>query len=179
MFGGMRIAYAGAPGAFAHEACLFFAPDHEPFAVGDFSAVADAVESGTAQSGMLPLRNSRAGPVEEVAALLTQRPIRIASEHDLPVRMHLLGLPGAELAGITKLVSHKMALRQCTRVLAALAAKTEAAANTAIAARDLRDPTCAVLASEAAAEAYDLVILRRDVHDDPDNVTRFARIVRA
>ena len=50
----------------------------------------------------------------------------------------------------------------------------EEAANTAIAAAGLRDPAKAVLASEAAAEAYGLVILLRDVHDRPDNATRFA-----
>jgi prephenate dehydratase len=93
--------------------------------------------------------------------------------------MHLLGLPGAQLSGIAKVVSHAIALRQCTRALATLGAETAVASNTAVAARDLADPACAVLASEAAAEAYGLIILRRDVHDDPDNVTRFARVAQA
>jgi prephenate dehydratase len=175
----MRIAYSGAPGAFGHEACLTFAPAEEPLAVPGFADVAAAVESGLAEAGMLPLRNSRAGTVEEVASLLASRPLRIASEHDLPVRMHLLGLPGAELADIRTVVSHRMALRQCTRFLAALSVETRDALNTAAAARDLADPSCAVLASEAAAKAYGLIVLRRDVHDDPNNLTRFARILRA
>jgi prephenate dehydratase len=128
---------------------------------------------------MLPLRNSRAGPVEEVAQLLAARPLRVIAEYDLPVRMHLLGVAGADLAGIRTVTSHPMALRQCADALAALAVTTQAAPNTAVAARALADPACAVLASEAAAQAYGLIILRRDVHDDPDNVTRFARVVRA
>ena len=175
----MKIAYAGAAGAFAHEACRAFAPELEPVATQNFAAVADAIESGAAQCGMLPLRNSRAGRVEEVALLLASRPLRIASEHDLPVCMHLLGLPGAELAGIQTVVSHDMALRQCSGLIAALGVETETAANTALAARDLADASCAVLASEAAARAYGLVILRPTVHDDPNNVTRFGRIVAA
>jgi prephenate dehydratase len=172
----MRIAYAGAPGAFAHEACLAFAPDYEPIALESFAAVVDAVEGGAAEAGMLPLRNSRAGIVEEVAFLLARRPVQVRAEHDLPVRMHLLGLPGAELSAISVVRSHPMALRQCAEVLRTLGVETQDAPNTAIAARSLTDPSCAVLASEAAAEAYGLNILRRDVHDDPNNVTRFARI---
>jgi prephenate dehydratase len=117
--------------------------------------------------------------VEEVTQLLAARPLRIDAEHDLPVRMHLLGLPGAELGAVRTVISHSMALRQCMEALVSLGVETRAAANTAVAARDLSDPTCAVLASEAAAEAYGLVILRRDVHDDPGNVTRFARVVCA
>jgi prephenate dehydratase len=175
----MRIAYAGTPGAFGHEACLAFAPAEEPLAVPGFADVAAAVESGLAQAGMLPLRNSRAGTVEEVASFLASCPLRIASEHDLPVRMHLLALPGAELADICTVVSHSMALRQCTKLLAALGVEAREALNTAAAARDLADPSCAVLASEAAARAYGLIVLRHDVHDVPDNLTRFARIVRA
>jgi prephenate dehydratase len=175
----MKIAYAGAPGAFAHRACQAFAPQCELFPVATFAAVADAVESGAAGAGMLPLRNSRAGPVEEVAQLLAARPLRIDSEHDLPVRMHLLGLSGATLERIRTVISHPVALGQCTEVIAALGVETREAFNTAVAARDLSDYSCAVLASEAAAQAYGLDILRSDVHDDPGNVTRFARVVRA
>jgi prephenate dehydratase len=175
----MRIVYAGAAGAFGHEACRAFAADHQPVPVESFAAVADAVESGTAQAGMLPLRNRSAGPVEEVALLLASRPLRIVAEHDLPVRMHLLGLPGAELGGVRRVISHPMALRQCSKALAALGVETQEAANTAVAARDLADAACAVLASEAAADAYRLIILRRNMHDDPNNVTRFIRVVHA
>jgi prephenate dehydratase len=88
--------------------------------------------------------------------------------------MHLLGLPGARLETVRTAVSHPVALRQCARTLDRLGFAREEAANTAVAAAALRDPAKAVLASEAAAEAYGLVILLRDVHDRPDNETRFA-----
>ena len=175
----MKIAYAGAPGAFGHEACCAFAAEYQPMPVESFAAVAHAVESGAVQAGMLPLRNSAAGPVEEVSQLLLSRPLRIAAEHDLPVRMHLLGLPGSDLSLVREVISHPMALRQCTGALAALGVGIKEAPNTAVAARELADHSRAVLASAAAAAAYGLVILISDVHDDPDNVTRFARVVPA
>ena len=175
----MRIAYSGAPGAFAHEACLAFAPELEALAMDGFAAVADAVQSGAVEFGMLPLRNSRAGAVEEVAQLLATRPLRVVAEHDLPVRMHLLGLAGADLGTIRVVASHPMALRQCAAALEELGVAQEEAPNTAVAARDLVDPSRAVLASEAAALAYGLTILQRDLQDDPDNLTRFALIAAA
>ena len=172
----MRVAYAGAPGAFAHQACLQFAPHHEPVAVEGFSAVAEALERGEVDIGMLPVRNSCAGPVAEVADLLSAQRLEVVSEHDLAVRMHLLGLPGAEFASIQTVVSHPVALTQCAEHLRQLKVVTRAAANTAIAARDLADSAEAVLASEAAAVVYGLIILRPNMHDDPDNITVFARV---
>jgi prephenate dehydratase len=127
---------------------------------------------------MLPVRNSRAGVVAEVAGLLAAGSVKVAAEHHLPVRMHLLGLAGADLSAVHTVVSHPVALAQCAAHLRELGVGTRAAENTAIAARDLANPREAVLASEGAAAVYDLVILRRDMHDDPENTTVFARIAR-
>ena len=175
----MKAAYQGVPGAFGHQACLAFLAGHEPLAEPSFAAVVDAVICGRAEAGILPVENDEAGPVEEVSDLLAASPVRVVAEHRLAVRMHLLGLPGAVLGGIETAVSHPMALKQCARTLERLGLAGEAAPNTAIAAQALRDPRKAVLASEAAAQAYGLEILVRDVHDRADNVTRFAVIVRA
>ena len=174
----MRIAYAGAEGAFAHEACRAFAEDFQAVAVPDFGAVVSAVEAGQAEAGMLPLRNSRAGDVQEVRELLAAAPLRIARECPLPVRMHLLGLAEAELSGLTAVTSHPVALRQCAGSLERLGLETTPAANTALAARELRSSTVGVLASEAAARAYGLKVLQHDMQDDPNNVTVFAIVER-
>ena len=174
----MKAAYQGLPGAFGHQACLTFLPGHEPVPEPSFAAVLEAVAEGRAQRGILPVENNQAGPVREVQLLLATSPLDIVSEHELPVRMPLLGLPGAELERIRTAVSHPVALLQCARTLARLGLRTEEAANTAVAARNLADPAKGVLASEAAAEAYGLTILLRDVHDRPDNATRFAVVAR-
>jgi prephenate dehydratase len=170
----MRVAYQGLPGAFGHQAALAFAPGFEPVAEPSFAAVVAAVAEGRAERGILPVENNEAGPVEEARALLAGAEVNVIAERDLPVRMHLLGLPGARLETVRTVVSHPVALRQCAKTLDRLGLAREEAANTAIAAAELRDPASAVLASEAAAEAYGLIILLRDVHDRPDNATRFA-----
>ena len=171
----MRCAYQGAPGAFGHEAALVFLPGCEPVAKEDFAAVVAAVAEGETERGILPLENNKAGATG-ARALLGQ--VKVLAEHWLRVRMHLLGLPGAKLEEVATVVSHPVALRQCARLIAELGLAAEEAPNTAVAARGLAARDKAVLASEAAAAAYGLTILRRDVHDRPDNATLFAVLAR-
>lgn len=173
----MRAAYAGAPGAFGHEACVAFLPLHEPVPHAGFEQVIAAVERGETDAGILPISNNAAGETG-ARELIAKANVRIVSEHELPIRMHLLGLPQAQLKDIRTVVSHPVGLRQCARQIAELGLATEEAPNTAVAAADLRDPSRAVLASEAAARMYGLAILKRDVHDRTDNATRFAVIAR-
>jgi prephenate dehydratase len=97
----------------------------------------------------------------------------------MPVRVHLLALPGVALDEVTVIASHPVALAQCAEHLAALGVPTEEASNTAVAAAALDRRDRAVLASEAAATAYGLAVLKRDMHDDPDNATRFALFRKA
>jgi prephenate dehydratase len=174
----VTIGYQGAPGAFGHEACLAFVPGQEPRAFASFAAVAAAVAAGETECGLLPVENSTAGEVPGVRALIAGTGLAVAAEHRLPVRMHLLGLPEAELGRIETVVSHPMALRQCRGHIAALSLATEEAPNTALAAQALADARKAVLASAAAAKLYGLRILAADMQDDPDNATVFALVVR-
>ena len=175
----MIIAYQGAPGSFGHQAALAFCPGCTAEPRDSFAGVAEAVARGETDRGVLPLENSRAGIVEGVTEIIAGGGVRIVAEHVLPVRMHLLALPGVTLAELRCVVSHPVALRQCADSLARLGLAVEPASNTAVAARALRARDRAVLASEAAAEAYGLTILCRDVQDDPGNATRFAVIARA
>ena len=174
----MTVAYQGAPGAFSHEACLRYLPDHEPVPLAAFSDVIEAVELGRADFGILPLSNNEAGETG-ARSLIEGSGLRIAAQHVLPVRMHLLGLPSATLDGLRTVASHPVALRQCARTLSRLGLQTEEATNTAVAARGLSRVDHGVLASEAAADQYGLAILMRDLQDRPDNATTFAVVARS
>lgn len=169
----MSVAYNGMAGSFSHEACLAFLPGEVPIACSSFARTVRAVERGEATLGILPVVNNNVGEVEEVAQLLGASKLRILGEHRLPIRIHLLGLPGSSLDGIRTAVSHSMALKQCAATLARLGLAMEDAPSTSAAAKELSDPAKAALASEAAAAAYGLVILMRDVHDRDVNETSF------
>ena len=174
----MTVAYHGVPGAFSHEACLRFLPDEEPIGLPSFADVIRAVESREAEYGILPLENNNAGGVDEVQELLTQSHLRVMAEHKLPIRIHLLGLPGSSLDEVRTAVSHPMAIKQCIETLRSLGLDTEEAPSTSVAAQTLKDPTKAVLASEAAAAAYSLVVLKPNVHDREVNETTFVVVTR-
>ena len=176
-----RVAYQGAPGAFAEEACRRFLPGCPAVARPTFAAVAQAVAGGETELGMLPRENSIAGSVPGIAELIEENRLIVRSEHLLPVRLHLLARPGTALDGLERVASHPMALAQCGRFLARTGLKAEEATNTALAAEALGRAdggAQGVIASEAAASVYGLAILERDVHDRPDNFTTFCVVAR-
>ena len=76
----MKVVYQGATGAFGHQACLDFLPDHEPVAKPTFGDVIAAVESGEAELGILPLENNEAGPTG-AEALIEASSLRIVAQH--------------------------------------------------------------------------------------------------
>lgn len=174
----MIIAYQGVPGAFGHQAARLAFPDGKAIACPSFDHVIATVSESGADAGVLPVENHYAGEVPGVVSLIADSGLQVERLFDLPVRLHLLALPGTALNKITTITSHPMALLQCRQSLAPLNLVQIEASNTAKAAQDLSAPDSGVLASEAAAEMYGLVILQRDLQDDPDNRTTFAVIRR-
>lgn len=172
----LKVVYQGAPGSFGHQAALAFCAGCDTEPCPRFEDVAAAVAGGEADRGVLPIENKRAGIVAGVAEIIAASGVRVLAEHEMPVRMHLLALPGVRIEEIRLVASHPVALKQCAESLARLGLAIEPASNTAVAAQALNARDKAVLASEAAAETYGLHILRHDLQDDPSNFTRFAII---
>ena len=148
-----------------------------------FDDVARAVVNGHADYGVLPLENLIAGPVHEALdALARFASLERVRELTLPVHLALLGLPGATVKGIRQVLSHPVALKQCTGWLWAHRLVTVVEAHdTAGAARMVgirRDPTVAAIAATWAAAHYGLVVLAEGLEDRPDNATRFALVRR-
>jgi len=148
-----------------------------------FDDVARAVVNGHADYGVLPVENLIAGPVHEALdALARFESLERVRELSLPIRLALLGLPGAELQGIRQVLSHPVALKQCARWLWEHRLITVVEAHdTAGAARMVgirRDPTVAAIAAPWAAEQYGLVVLAEGLEDRYDNATRFALVRR-
>lgn len=176
-----RIAYQGEPGAFSHQACAEAYPELEPLACPTFEDAFAAVEDGRAKLAMIPVENSVAGRVADIHHLLPDSPLHIIAEHFSPVRFSVLARPGTDLADIRTVASHYMGVAQCRRLLAARRWSARREMDTAGAARLVAEsaiPAEAALASERAGAEYGLETLLRDVHDDPDNTTRFVVMAR-
>lgn len=171
-----RVVFQGEPGANSHIAALEVFPDCVPLAQPTFEDCFQAVASGEADLGMIPIENSVAGRVADIHYLLPTSHLSIIGEHFLPVHHQLLGVRGAKITDLEVVQSHVHALGQCRKIIRELGVSAEVAADTAGSARyvaELGDPKRGALASRLAAEIYGLDILREDVEDEAHNTTRF------
>jgi len=174
--GGGRCAYQGAPGAFSHEACTDLRPWDEAVAYAGFAEAIAAVQSGEAGCALIPVENTTIGRIEPAAGLVETSGLRLVSEVWRPMRLALMACDGASLRSVRTAESHPVALRQCLGSLKAMGLEPVEAFDTAGAAQgvaEAQDPTRAAVAPVRAAEVYGLTVLRADIHDNPDNRTRF------
>src|SRR5207247_11185261 len=117
---GARVALQGEPGAFSEEAAVQLlgeAITTVPRAT--FDATFHAIAGHAADALLVPVENSLAGSVLRVFDLLLESDLTIAAETILAIEHHVIGRPGATLAGIRSVASAPMALAQCERFFAA------------------------------------------------------------
>ncbi|MEO7093234.1 MAG: prephenate dehydratase [Polyangiales bacterium] len=177
-----RFAYQGVAGAFGEEAAIAVAGSGaELVACPRFSSVFDAVVSGSAARGVVPIENTLAGAVHEVYDLLgTRSDVTIVGESVLRIAHALIAPPGVELEAVRRVFSHPVALAQCESLFRAhpdwqpIAAFNTAGAVQEVLARAEGD--AAAIASRRAADRYGGVVLRDGVEDHPQNFTRFLTI---
>ena len=170
------IAFQGMPGAYSELACRQVEPGMTTLPCPSFEDAFAAVREGRARLGMIPIDNSVAGRVADIHHLLPESGLNIIGEHFLRVDHHLLGLPGATIAGLTHVHSHVHALGQCRKIIRELGVKAVVRADTAGAAAEIAergDPAQAAIASQLAGETYGLVSLRAGIEDAVHNTTRF------
>jgi prephenate dehydratase len=170
------ILYQGEPGANSHLACVNAYPDMEPGACPTFEDALVAVRDRKARYAMIPIENSVAGRVADVHHLLPHSNLYIVGETFERIYHQLLVLPGAKAEELKTIHSHTHALGQCRKVIREMGLKPVIEADTAGAARMLRDDgdrSKAVIASRLAAQIYGLDILRSDIEDAAHNTTRF------
>src|SRR5229473_1139052 len=111
-----RVAFQGEPGAFSEAAVLQLLGDWiATVPCPTFDAAFRAIPDGTADALLAPVENSLAGSVVRVYDLLLESDLGIVAETILPIEHHLIGVPGATLAGLRSVASHPMALAQCER----------------------------------------------------------------
>ncbi len=178
---GMKVAYCGVEGAFAHIAASRMFPEATLVPCEDFAAAYKGVEDGLYDCAVLPLENSYAGEVGAVTDLLFSGSLYVNQITDLPVRHDLLCCEGATVDSITTVVSHPQALEQCKEYIARHGLKTETYGNTALAAKYVKesgDTSLAAIASEDTADLFGLRVLEGGINDVSNNTTRFAAVSR-
>ena len=179
---GMRVAYCGTEGAFAHIATGKLFPTAERVAYGDFVAAYRAVEKGECDAAVLPVENSYNGEVGQVTDLMFSGSLYVNAMLDLAVSHDLLVVPGTAREQIKTVISHPQALGQCAEYIRRHDWMTQEYTNTALAAKyvaEANDPSLAAIASEEAAEVFGLEVMERNINASRSNTTRFAVFSRA
>lgn len=178
---GIKVAYSGVEGAFAHIASTKMFKDATYFSFGDFKKAYDSVEKGECDVCVLPLENSFAGEVGVVTDLLFSGSLFVNQVFELEVVHNLLVKKGTKKEDIKTVISHPQALAQCGNYLSEKNFKTMEAQNTAIAAKLVAtgdDNSIAAIASSDTADLYDLEILDRNINSSHNNTTRFGAFSR-
>jgi len=178
----VRIAYQGEPGAYSEAAALRFKGSAALLPRESFEAVFDAVESGGATHGILPIENSIGGTIHRNYDLLLQHELPIVGEVKLPIVHNLLVLGGTTREMLRRVYSHPQGLAQCEQFLRTLdQIEIVATYDTAGSAKMIRDGQLrdtGAIASKRAAEVFDLSILQAGIQDFAINTTRFLLIGR-
>ncbi|MBI5929132.1 MAG: prephenate dehydratase [Chloroflexi bacterium] len=170
------VAFQGEHGAYSEEAVRQHFGQVETLPCPNFQRLFEAVLTGQATYGMLPVENALAGTVAQSYELLFEHDMRVQAEVILRVQHMLLAPPGTKLEDIQRVKSHPQALAQCEGYLRRRGFEAVVAYDTAGSARDLAanpEPHTASIASALAGELYGLTALDRGVEDEPYNSTRF------
>lgn len=179
---GMRVAFSGTIGAFAHIAATRLFPTATAVPYGDFVAAYSAVERGECDAVVLPVENSYNGEVGQVTDLMFSGSLYVNRVVEFAIDQDLLACEGATLEDIKTVVSHPQALGQCAEYIRTKGFATEEHVNTALAAKlvaEKGDKSVAAIASAEAAEIFGLSVLERNINTDRGNTTRFAVMTRA
>ncbi|HEX3233623.1 MAG TPA: 3-deoxy-7-phosphoheptulonate synthase [Gemmatimonadales bacterium] len=184
----MRVAIQGTHGSFSEAAARRRWPGLITIPCREAKDVVDAVRSHQADAGCLPIENSLIGSVtttyDQLEEAFGDGTLRLSHEILYPVHHTLMGMPGAALSGIRRVLSHPVALGQCRLWLSEHLPDVELVsawdtAGSAEMVAEQKDPTWAAVAARHAADAHGLVPLAERIEDDPTNQTRFLAFSRS
>lgn len=177
MQNGLKIAYSGVEGSFAHIAAGRIFPAGNRISYSDFKAAYDAVVKGESDVAVLPIENSYAGEVGQTMDLIFSGNLYINGIYELEIHQNLLGTPDATVEDIQKVVSHPQALSQCHDYIRMRGFETEESTNTALAAKRVaqeNNKSLGAIASVETAEIYGLKVIEANINKSGENTTRFA-----
>ena len=168
--------FQGVKGAYSEQAGtkLFFEAESIPCPT--FEDMFDKVRAGEADAAMVPIENSLAGRVADTQRLIPDSKLKITDEFFLEINHNLIGVKGSTISDIRRIHSHEQGIAQCRNKIIQLKKERVVEADTAGSAKmiaELNNIEDAAIASELAANIYDLDILEQNFQDSSNNVTRF------
>lgn len=172
----MKIAFLGPEGTYTQAAALkHFGHAVSTVPLAGVDEVFREVEAGSCHYGVVPVENSTEGVVTHTLDRFLVSSLVVCGEVELRIHHQLLSKNNS-VDGIQRVYSHQQSLGQCREWLDANLPTVERIAvssNAEAARRATQEQDAAAIASETAAEIYDLNILAASIEDEPENTTRF------
>ena len=171
----MEIAYQGIPGSYSESCAKKMYPDCETISCKTFDECFEKASQDNTVRSIIPESNKTTGNIG-VEYLIFKYRLNIYAEHFFPIRHNLLGLNESNLNDIKDVYSHAQALSQSSNFIKKNNLNENVRADTAGSAKyisDTKNKTKAAIASELSADIYNLKILKKDIQNEKNNVTRF------
>lgn len=172
------VAFQGIHGAYSEQAIRqHYGDSIKSFPTPTLSDLFEAMHTRQVRHAMLPVENALAGAVNQAYELLMDSDLRIQAEVILHVHHALMAPKGVKLEDLKHVRSHPQALAQCDKFLKRYKIEPVPWYDTAGSAHDLAheasDGHTGAIASELAANLYELDLLATQIEDVPFNFTRF------
>jgi chorismate mutase/prephenate dehydratase len=173
----VKVTYQGENGAYSEMAVFkFFGSKVEPVPCKDFREVFESVKTGAVPNGVVPIENSIEGSVNQNYDLFLTYDLKVCGEVAVKLAHVLIANPQTKSENIETVYSHPQALAQCRSYLEKHNWEIIPAYDTAGSVKAIKEKglfNAAAIASEKAADLYEMKILARDIADNPSNYTRF------
>lgn len=181
-----RVAFLGSKGSYSHLASreYFSRKNMELVELNcdHFKDVANTVESGHADYGVLPIENTSSGSINEVYDLLQHTTLYIVGELTQPIEHCLVATEEIRIEQIKTLYSHPQPHQQCSEFLSRMkGVKLESCVSTADAmqkVKELNRTDVAAIGNSSSGKLYGLQSIQGNIANQTENHTRFIVVAR-
>jgi len=171
----MKIAYQGIPGSYSESCAKKMYPNCETISCKTFDECFEKASQDNEIRSIIPESNKTTGNIG-VEYLIFKYRLNIYAEHFFPINHNLLGIKGSSLDDIKDVYSHAQALSQSSEFIKANNLNENVRADTAGSAKyisEIKDKTKGAIASDLSAKIYNLEVVKSNIQDEKNNVTRF------
>lgn len=175
-FNNFRVGYLGPKGTFSNQATASFFEESKNALIPakNIYDLFDSLKNNNVDLIVAPVENTIEGTVRETLDLLFDHNFKVIGKIDLPISQCLLSKE-SDISAIKKVISHPQAINQSRKFLdETLPQAIIETSNSTIASVDnLNQDGVAMIGPKLAAEIYDLNVLKEDIQNQRNNITRF------
>lgn len=172
----LKISYLGPQGTYTQVATQkHFGKSAEALPLASITDVFLSVENNDSHYGVVPIENSSEGIVTMTIDMFMSSDLKICGEIEIDIHHNFLS-KNKDIEKIKKLYAHPQTFAQCREWIGSNLENISCisvSSNGEAARLASEDSSSAAIANIEAAEIYDLNILRKNIEESHNNVTRF------